>query len=155
MVVSASANWSVPHIIDTLHHARHNPLLWIWLPPSTESFNPLSFKLWGKCMEEDGKTHVDASKTIILPYTVWNHSCDSKVHGTTVCLCGSHTDFLCEPLALYWAECKFIIFHVFLYSFASCLCVIKVNIYVNISYVHSADKCNYWLVVKTSWWANH
>lgn len=109
------------------------------------------FKLWGKCMDEDGKTHVDTSKTIILPYTVWNYSHDSKVHGTTVCLCGSYTDFLCEPLALYWTECKFIIFHVFLYSFASCLCVIRVNIYVNVSYVHSADKCNYWLVVKTSW----
>lgn len=85
-------------------------------------------------MDVEGKIDVGTSKTIIftlysLKLFLW---CDIKVHRTAVGVCGSYTDFLCEPLALYWAECKFIIFHVFSYSFASCLCVTEVITYIKI-----------------------
>lgn len=91
-------------------------------------------------MDVDCKIHVYVSKAIILPYTVWSYFCDGKVHGTTAYMYWSYANFLRVPLDLYWAECKFIIFHVFWYSFASCLCIIKVNTYINISYVHSTDE---------------
>lgn len=63
--------------------------------------------------------HVDVSKAIILSYTVWRYFCDIKVRGTTACVCWSYTSSLRMPLDLYWAECKFIIFYVFLYSLSS------------------------------------
>lgn len=87
----------------------------------------------------DCKIHVAFSKARCLPHTFKSYFCDIKAHGTTICMCPSYIGSLCVPLALHWAECKFTTLCMF-YIFYLCLCIIKVNNYINTTYVHLADE---------------